>query len=83
VTLYSTNERSDLYWTFDGKALTMELDPFNLVESFGSEVALSAMRTTYHRNILYHQQVLAFTVGTGHPADLSALLSTNIANRRL
>ena len=76
----STSKSGNFHRTFDGEALTMELDALNLMESFGSEVALTTMRATYHRNVLYHQQVLAFAVGTGNPTDFSAFLSTNIAN---
>jgi hypothetical protein len=76
----STSEFGNFYWPFHRKALAMQLDALNLMEGFCSEIALTATRAAYDGNVLYYQKVPAFAVGPGHPADSSAVLSTNIAS---
>ncbi len=55
-----------------GKALTMELDAFDLVQRLCFHVAFAAMGTGHRRNILYNKDVFPLAVCPGNPAKLSA-----------
>lgn len=43
------------YGALNGKILTMQLNPLDFVQCFGSEIAFTTMRATDNRNILNHQ----------------------------
>ena len=61
-----------------GHASAMQLDPLDFVERFGGEVALAAMGTTDHRDILDDQQPGAFAVAACDVAYPGRLMSTTI-----
>ena len=56
----------------------MQLDPFDLVQGFGCQVAFSAVRTRDDRDIFNHQQIGSLAVASGHEPDLSAI-ATDLA----
>jgi hypothetical protein len=58
----------------------MELDPLDLKQSFGGQIALTAMGADHDRNILDDQERRPFPVAPGHVADLSFIVTADITD---
>src|SRR3990170_871589 len=50
------------------------------MECFCRKVTLPTRGTTYHGNIFYYQQMLAFSINISNFTDASALFPTNITH---
>jgi len=59
----------------------MQLDPLDLVQRLGGEVALAAVRADHHGHVLDHQEVGPLAVAAGQIAYLGAALATEFADR--
>jgi hypothetical protein len=57
----------------------MKLQAFNLVERVRREIALSAVGTTHHGDVLDEEHALPFPAGLSDFSDPSAFLSTDMA----
>src|SRR6185295_2749820 len=65
------------------KAASVQLDPLDLVQGLGGQVALTTLGANHHRYVLNDQEVRALAVAPGHEADLSLALTTDVADHRL
>ncbi len=76
-------KRGDFYCFRRRKAAAMQLNPLNFMKRIGSEITLSAIRATDHRNILDDQQLFALAVGFCYLADSCSLFPADITYQRL
>jgi len=61
----------------------MQLNPLNFMKRIGSEITLSAIRTTDHREVFDDQQIFALAVGFRYLADSRSFFPADIANQWL
>jgi hypothetical protein len=73
-------EDSYRHKAFLSKILPVQFDAFDLVQRFGGQIALTAVWTTHHRNILDDQQIFAFAVTAGYIPHLCPFDPTNITH---
>ena len=64
----------------DSEKLTLELDAFDLVQSFSREITFATVGAAHHGNILDYQQVRPSTIAARNKLDPYALLSTNVTD---
>lgn len=57
----------------------MQLDPFDLVQCLGSQIAFATVRATYDGNALNDQEVVSLAVATCDMTNACALSSADVA----
>jgi hypothetical protein len=77
---YTLLEAGNADGALRAEALAMKPDTFELMESVGRKVALTAMGTNDHRDVFYDHKILTLAVSLGRLKHASAFSAADIAN---